>query len=584
MQIPTKFYKIIAIFSLFFLGILIFLGVVFKIIVEKRKLPRLYIEEKNRALRGSIISAEGYQVAYSNKLYKVAVNTRCIDPQKKELFVRLFSIYSKIPPHEVRQKLRQKRGYVVLSYTIDTKTAYQLKILSRKLNALDIFIPYKVGQRVIKQGLTILESGETRNFPYGDTLTPAIGYVSKYEDSGYTKIKGIKGLEKYYESKISPKQDGVIRGKRDIGNNIILNKEAFIKKRLDGYNLHLNVNMLLQKNIENILDTQKADLEAKEIIAAVMESNSGKILAIASSNRYDPKNIQKRDLPSLNPKFTEYPFEPGSVMKPMTFSLLLEHGLVSPLEVVRGYNGRMKLGRKYITDEHKFDWLSAENVIVHSSNIGIAQLAQRLSYLQFSQGLKMLGFGKPTGVDLPYEKGGKLLPPYKLKSEIYKATVGYGYGMTVTFMQLLSAYNLFNNDGYKVTPRIAAFITLENGKRIFLKKSKKRKILSSKTVATMHNILQKVVEKGTGTVAKIDGLEIGGKTGTAHISRGGRYQNAYITSFFGFANDAKHRYTIGVTVFEPKTKHFASQTAAPIFRNIVIELINEGYLIPKNEQ
>ncbi len=581
MDTPTRLYKIAITFLLLFVGILIFLGAVLKIIVEDRRLPKLYIEEKNRAIRGSIVSQDGFQVAYSNKLYKVAVNTRCIDPQKRDLFVRLFSIYSGISPKKIRRKLKQKRGYVVLSYAIDTKTAYQLKILSRKLDALHIFVPYKVGKRVIKQGLTILESGETRSFPYIDTLTPVIGYVSKYEDDGYTKIKGIKGLEKYYEEKIAPKQNGIIRGKRDIGNNIILNKEAFIKKRIDGYNLHLNINMLLQKNVENILDAHKIDLEAREIIAAVMDADSGKILAMASSNRYNPKNIKHQDLASLNPKFTEYPFEPGSVMKPIIFALLLEHHLVSPLEIVNGHNGRMRLGGRYITDEHKFKWLSAENVIVYSSNVGIAQLAQRLSSLQFLRGLKTFGFGAPTGIDLPYEKGGKLLPPEKLNKEIYKATVGYGYGMTATFAQLLTVYNIFNNDGYKVVPKIAGFLTLPNGKRIFLKRAKKRKILSSKTVATMHNILQKVVQKGTGKIAKVKGLEIGGKTGTAKISSHGSYTDSYISSFFGFANDATHRYTIGVTVFEPQTEYYASKTAVPVFRDIVLELINEGYLAPK---
>ena len=94
----------------------------------------------------------------------------------------------------------------------------------------------------------------------------------------------------------------------------------------------------------------------------------------------------------------------------------------------------------------------------------------------------------------------------------------------------------------------------------------------------MREILKKVVKKGTATLADIEGLEIGGKTGTAHIARGGRYVRAYNSSFFGFANDRKHRYTIGVTVIEPKEKYFASQTAVPIFRDIVMELINEGYL------
>ncbi len=582
MNNSSRLYKIVSLFFLFLLGIAIFLGALFKIVLQDRHLPKLVITDKNRAIRGSIVSSDGYQVVYSNKLYKVAVNTRCIDPKKKELFVKLFSIYSGIPEKKLKKSLKQ-RGYTVLSYKIDTKTAYQLKILGRKLYQMDMFIPYKVGNRVIKQGLTILESGESRIYPYKDILTPIIGYVRKYEEKRYTKIAGVKGIEKYYERKIRPRQDGIIKGKRDIGNNIILNKEALIKRRHDGYNIHLNVDMRLQKNLENLLDTHKADLDAKEILAAVMDSTTGNIVAIATSNRFDPKNITKRDYDALNAKFIEYEFEPGSVMKPITFSLLLDYGLVSPLEIVRGYNGRFKLGRKIITDEHKAAWMSAEDVIVHSSNIGMAQLAQRLSADQFWKGLRKFGFGQPTGIDLPYEHSGSIVPMIKLRSEIYKATTGYGYGMRATFMQLLRAYDAFNNDGIEPTPRLGAFLTDDKDKKIPLPAPKSHRVISLKTAAVMKNILKKVVQKGTGTVAKIEGLEIGGKTGTAHIVRKGRYVRLYNSSFFGFANDGKSRYTIGVTVIEPKRVHFASQTAVPVFRDVVLELINEGYLESQNE-
>ncbi|BCD64764.1 cell division protein FtsI [Nitratiruptor sp. YY08-14] len=580
MDQTTKLYKIVSIFLLFVFGIAIFLAVLFKIVVEDRRLPRLIVEEKNRAIRGSIVSSDGYQVAYSNKLYKVAVNTRCIDPNKKELFVKLFSIFSGMNPKIIRKKLR-KKGYVVLSYNIDTKTAYQLKSLARKLYRMDMFVPYKVGNRVIKQGLTILESGESRAFPYKDTLTPVLGYVRKYEDHQYTKIAGVKGIEKYYEAKIRPRQDGIIRGKRDIGNNIIFNKETFVKKRIDGYNVHLNINMLFQKNLEKILDTHKKDLEAKEIIAAVMESDSGKILAIASSNRFYPKHIRKKDYNALNAKVIEYEFEPGSVMKPITFALLLQNRHISLYDIVFGYNGRYKLGRKIITDEHKMGWMGVEDVIVYSSNIGIAQLAQKLSQTEFYNGLKKFGFSQKTGIDLPYEHSGYLIPVYKFRSEIYKATVGYGYGIKTTFMQLLNAYNVFNNDGVRITPRIASFLTTPSGKRVALKPPKRVRVIDEKTAAMVRNVLRKVVEKGTGTVAKVEGLFIGGKTGTAHRVKHGRYVHLYNSSFFGFADDRTHRYTIGVTVIEPHTRHFASQTAVPVFRDIVLEMVNEGYLIPK---
>jgi cell division protein FtsI (penicillin-binding protein 3) len=577
-QNGNRILKIIFLFLFILIGAVIFLFAVFKtIVLEDKHMPKLIIKDRNIAIRGSIISKDGYQIAYSNKLYEVSLNPKYLNPNKKELFVNLLSIYSDIPKKEIREKIKEK-GNVVLSYKIDTKRAYQLKVLARKLNQMDVFIP--VDNKNHKEGLSILESGETRVYPYKDFLTPAIGYVQKDSSTHHKYIipKSIKGLEKYYDRFLKPKQDGVIKGKRDIGNNIILNKEALIKKRVDGLNLHLNVDMLLQKNLEFLLDTHKKDLEAKEIIAAVMDSSTGKILAIVSSNRYDPKNIKRDDVPNLDPKFTEYEFEPGSVMKPITFALLLENKLVSPLEIIKGFKGRYKLGKKVITDEHKFEWLSAENVIVYSSNIGMAQLAQRLPKTIFYNGLRKFGFGSPSGIDLSTDKSGTIVSLSKLSNKIYKSTLGYGYGIKVTFIQLLKAYNVFNNEGIMQVPKIGDFLTKQNGKRMDINFPLPERVISQKSALTIKEILKKVVEKGTGKVAKIEGLEIGGKTGTAHIVKNKEYVKMYNSSFFGFANDKNHRYTIGVTVIEPKNRYFASQTAAPIFREIVMELLNEGYL------
>jgi len=580
MNTQNKLYKIAVLFLLLLLGFLIFLLAVFKIVIDNRKLPALKISEKNRAVRGSIITKDGFHIASSKKLYKISVNTKCIDPDKKELFIKLFSIYSGMKEKKIRKILKSKKGNVVLSYAMDQKKANLLRELAKKLYLMDVFIEYEVNGRVIKQGLSVTESGESRLYPYVDILTPVIGYVKKYEENGYTKIDGVKGIEKYYEEKLKPIQDGLIEGYRDIGNNIILNKEAKIKKRIDGFNINLNIPILLQKNLENILDNYKKELNAKEIIAAVMESRSGKILALASSNRFDPKNIRKKDYEFLNAAAIEYSFEPGSVMKPITFALLLENNLVSPYDIVRTYRGRFKLGRKIITDEHKAEWMSAENVIVYSSNIGMAQLAQKLSSIRFFQGLKEFGFSKKTGIDLPYEHTGYIPPLVKFKSRIYKATVGYGYGMKATFMQLLYAYNVFNNNGKAVVPRVANYLSLGNGKQYALPRPSQKKILSVATAARMQKILIKVVEKGTGTAAQVEGIVVGGKTGTAHIVEHRKYVKSYNSSFFGFANDKKNRYTIGVTVIKPKKHYFAAQTAVPIFKEIVELLIDQGYLVP----
>ena len=576
--------KLLILLLLLSLGVLIFIGSILHTSVSDRHIPQLVISETNRALRGSIVSKEGFKLAFSQKLYKAMINTWNINPDKRELFVKLFSIYSGVPAGTVEKRLK-KKGNVVLSYSIDANRAKYLKELARKLRLLNVFIPYQTKSgRIIKYGLSITESGESRIFAYNDILTPVLGYMKKQEEDGFTRPVGVKGLEKYYEEELRPIQNGLVKGERDIGNTIILNADSFVRPAIDGMTIHLNIAVGLQKALEALLDNAKKEHDAKEIVACIMEAKTGKILSIATSNRYDPDNIRRRDYPSLNVAAAEYTYEPGSVMKPITFALLLKHHKVNPMEVVRTYNGRYKLGRKVITDEHKEAWMSAENVIVYSSNIGIAQLAQRLDGVDFTEGLKDFGFTQKTGIDLPYEHTGIMPHVTQMESEIYKATVGYGYGMRATLLQLIRAYNVFNNRGRLVEPKIVADIVDPMGKHYDVPVNEPpRQVIPPATAYKMQKILEKVVKKGTGTKAQVQGIQVGGKTGTAHIaSRRGGYAKLYNSSFIGFANDKTHRYTIGVLVREAKKPYhyFAAMSAVPIFRQIVELMIEQGDLVP----
>jgi len=551
-------------------------------VLKARHTPSLYAKESSKAQRGSIISADGFHLASTKKLYKAVVNTRYIDPQKKELFIALFSIYSGIDAQKIRQRLKRRHGIVVLSYNITQIQAQYLKKLARELRRFRVFLELKnprTGYRSI-HGLSIIESGESREYPYGDLLTPIIGYPHKIETDGYTHIKGVKGLEKRFDEELQPRQDGSSRGKRDVNSYIILNKESFTKQKINGLDIKLTIPISLEIKIERMLDTMKKKLKAKQIMIAIMNSSNGNVLAMASSNRFLPKHIKRSDYPSLRSGMTEYSFEPGSVIKPVTFSLLLEHKLVNPYDLVNGHNGRFKIGRKVITDEHKFDWLSAENVIVYSSNIGIAQLAQKLSGYEFYNGLDKFGFGHKSTPDMIYERAGSIPSPKRLENEIYKATCAYGYGMRANLMQILRAYSAFNNNGRMEYPRIVSAFIDEHGVSKPTEKLESVKVISRVTAAKMKKILIKTVNKGTGKKARTPGLEIGGKTGTAHIVEKGKYVHKYNTAFMGFANDAKHKYSIGVIVVQPKGSHFASQTAVPVFKQAVDIMVEDGYLEP----
>ncbi len=552
-------------------------------LTDAKNFPNLYASDTDTSLRGFIKSGDDFTLSSSKKLYKAEVNTYTIDPDKKELFIKLFSIYSGMDEDKVRKKLDSKKGRVVISYKIDSKRAFYLKELAKKLYNLRIFREYEDKKRnvIYRNGLDILESGEYREYKYKDLFTPYIGYVRKRnDDHGFTRGYGVKGLERYYDTDLKPIQDGYIYGKRDIVNNIIFNGSSKVVPRIDGASLYLNINLKLQKFTEVILDKFKKELDAKEIVACVMESKSSKIIALATTNRYNPNRIRKTDYPFLNITAVEYAYEPGSVMKPIVLSLLLAHKLVNPYEIIDTHNGRYYIKNYLITDDHRYKKLSVENIIVHSSNIGISILSQRLDAIDFFEGLKRFGFSKRSGVDLSYDKKGKIPSVLKMQDEVYKATTAYGYGIEATFMQLMKAYNAFNNEGVTASPKIASHLRYFNQKLYPITENGVR-IIPAEVARTVKKILIKTVNEGTGKAAITPGIEVGGKTGTAHISRGRGYEKKYNSSFFGFANDKEHKFTIGVLVREPKTEnysYFASKSAVPVFKAIVDELINEGYL------
>lgn len=571
------------------LFMIIFLSSTF-FLTSKRYIPNTEKDQYSLALRGSIITKDHFTIASSREIYRAEIDLRSLKKDRIELFLKLFQIYSGFDDRQIveikkRMQTQKKRNYnFVLASNLDSKQASYLKDLAKKLYIQGFFKAFANNNgRVETRGLSIIEHREDRNYISINALTPTIGYTRTLLDKENNILKnvGIKGLEKYYERCLMPLQDEKIQGLKDVGGNIILNLNSIQQRKINGCDLYLNVSLKLQKNIEKAIDQRNADLKANEIIVGVMESKTGKILALASSRRYDPQNRGK-DLSVLNASAIEYGYEAGSVIKPFIFVTALRLGKLKIDEIIKTYGGQYKLGRFTISDDHKKDKMSMEEVITLSSNVGMIQIAKRMSNLEIITGLKIFKFGEKSGIDLPYEQKGDLPNPNRLR-EIEKSVLSYGYGLKTTFMQLLAAYNVFNNDGIYITPRLAEKF-YQNAKWTMLDDEiKQEKILSSKAASEMKQILINVIEKGTGRRARTEGIIIGGKTGTARIAeRKGYTSNRYNSSFFGFANDATNSYTIGVLVRNPTKpySYYAAQSALPMFKDIVDILINENFLSP----
>jgi len=438
---PVFTYRSVKLLVLFVFAILLvgsFLYSIAKTIRSDRHLPARTATIHDRALRGRIVSQDGYTLALPHKTYKAVVYAPSIAPGKRKLFLRLFSIYSRIPEADLQKafldkKGRPKHGYVTLADTIDAGTAIHLKSLAYKLHRLGVFRPVRNRRGVnIVYGLDIIESGEQREFPLHDVMEPILGYVRDHDDGRYVEVKGVKGLERHFERYLTSSQDGLVRGMRDVRGTIIRNGASERIPRIDGMDLHLHIPLSLQRRVERAVDAMKEETGAQEILAGVMESRTGHLLALVSTERYD--HIRQQDVAALNPKFAEYPYEPGSVIKPITLALALENRKVTPDSWFDVHGGKLKISEKFtISDDEVFDNLTATDIIVHSSNVGISRIAWRLSGTQMHQGLSAFGLGHPSGIDLSRELHGKIKPAKLLSVKIHRANQAYGYGMTATF-------------------------------------------------------------------------------------------------------------------------------------------------------
>lgn len=571
---------------IFGLCFLFFMLAVFSKIISKTP-PSNVITKTDVSVRGEIYSKDSYLLASSNKLYKVSFNPKSISKDKKELFINLLITYSGISKAEILKAFK-RNTYSTIAYNIMPNIAASLRLLNANFLKYDVFQEYEDanGKIIQKMGLDIEVSGVSRNYIFNNILEPVIGYVRKINSGRITRIEGVKGIEKYRDGILSSKRDGKVTGKKDIGSNIILNKNTQILEREDGFDIRLTIPLLLQAKIENLLKLSNKKYKAKELIAGVIDPRTGEILALATSNTFNPNKIFKKDYPSLNVSATELSYEPGSTIKPLVYAYLLQHNIVKGNEIIDTNNGVYKL-RNYVIrdDSHQLKQASADEVIIKSSNIGMVKLTKDLSGAQMLDMFKTFKLDSITGIDLPYEKNGILPKVSFLNREVTKASVSYGYGLRTTFIQLLRGYASFVNGGVLISPHITKELIAPN-KDIYRPKLEEPKIILSPKVAThMKELLHKVVKQGTGRRADVKGLIIGGKTGTARIAQKGRYEDLYNGSFFGYASDGERSYVIGVVAFSSHSSedYYGGQTAAPIFSQIAEILVEQDLLKLQNK-
>lgn len=405
---------------------------------------------------------------------------------------------------------------------------------------------------------------------------------------GFTGLDpaGLEGVELKYDSVILG-NTGYLVTERDALGRDIAHKNALIKNSSPGKNLILTLDKNIQYIAEKELSKAVIASGAKNGIALVMESDSGKILAMANYPNFNPNSYFRYSQTELRNRAIADSFEPGSTFKIFLISAALEEKLVKPNEVFNCENGSYKIADRTIHDTHSFAHLSVSDILKHSSNIGAAKIGYKLGDERLSRYLRNFGFGVRTGIDLPGESAGNLRSNRRWYG-IDLAAISFGQGVTASAIQLATAVSAVANGGTLMKPYLVERILDDSGREVQkFEPQALRRVISEETARKVTRMMESVTtDGGTGLNAAVEGFRVAGKTGTSQkvdaVTRG--YSATKRTaSFIGFIPADKPRLTILVVIDEPKTSPYGGIVAAPAFREIAQNSLGYLKVVAKSE-
>jgi cell division protein FtsI (penicillin-binding protein 3) len=386
---------------------------------------------------------------------------------------------------------------------------------------------------------------------------------------------GLDGIELAMNDLLKGKR-GAVKALRDARGRKMLSDE------LAPAESGARVRLTLDRSIQAIADAALAEsidkFKAKNGTVVVLDVATSKVLAMASYPTFDPNGTNVHG--ARNRPVTDA-FEAGSVMKIFSVAAALEEGIVKPTTgfmIGPGY----RVGAKWITDTHEYPYLTVSEIIKASSNVGAAKIALRLGRERLHKYLEQMGFGAETGIELPGEQTGKLRKGSTWR-DVELATISYGYGLTVTPLQIAAGIAAIGNAGVYRAPRIVEEVIDGDGSVVYRGNAESRRMISEKTANAMVTMLGSVFEKGhgagsvAGTGAGIDvpGFRCGGKTGTAHKydpALRGYAENRYLSSFAGLAPIDRPRLAIVVMIDEPTGRdYYGGKVAGPVFARVASE-------------
>jgi len=527
---------------------------------EKVDIKSKYVKMEIPGERGKIIDSNGKILALNILSYSIYFDTWMINNLKKNnpdyikiLKDKLCEIL-KIDKKEIEKKMEE--SYALIKKEVDVDEYENIK--KEKLKGIYMEKKYK------------------RVYPYGKHACHILGYTD-------IDGNGIEGVEYFYNSFLKGKDGLYLVLKDGIGNLIPSVKKVLIKEE-KGEDVILTIDSNIQFIVEEEIKKAYEKFNPKNISVIVMNPDNGEILALANYPNYDPNNPSQYDFSIIRNKCVTDLFEPGSVFKIVNAASAIEENLFTPDSIFMCENGKWFVRNHYLHDVHPYGVLTFEEVVVKSSNIGTVKIAMNLGERKLYEYCKKFRFGEKTGIDLPGEIKG-IFRPLQNWSSYSITAIPIGQEVGITSIQGIRAISVFVNGGYLVRPHIIKGIQGKENYEIENYKNEKEKILSLRTTDIIKKMLQKVVsEEGTAASAKIDGYNIGGKTGTAQKAIGGKYvKGKYVSSFVGFLCSNKKNIAISVNVDEPVGVYYGGVVAAPIFRDIMGRIINYYQIPPENE-
>ena len=308
-----------------------------------------------------------------------------------------------------------------------------------------------------------------------------------------------------------------------------------------------------------------------------MEPQSGAILAMAVSPRFDPNAVSSLTPDRWRNRALTDTYEPGSTMKAMVAAAALEEKVMTPGSMIFGENGKMTIASTTIHDHEKLGWMTFSEMIQKSSNIGAAKTGMALGDQRLYRYLQAFGFGQRTEIDLPGEVNGLLKAP-KDWGRRTLASISMGQEIGVTPLQMVSAIATLANGGVMMKPYVVSEVRDQKG--LLLKEvlpHAKRRVVSEETAKTVTTMLEGVVTNGTGTKAAIPGFRVAGKTGTAQKidpRTGGYSSTLFVGSFVGYVPAESPRLAMIVVIDEPQGEAWGGTVAAPVFRRVGEQVLN----------